>query len=66
MTLLDALIAVGGLTEFADGNRAVLVRQEDGAARRYGVRLADLVQRGDIDANAPLLPGDVLLNDPRL
>jgi polysaccharide export outer membrane protein len=61
MTLLDALIAVGGLTEFADGNRAVLVRAADGATKRYGVRLADLVQRGDIGANVPLLPGDVLI-----
>lgn len=61
MTVLDALIAVGGLTEFADGNRAVLVRAAGGGPRRYRVRLADLVQRGDISANAALLPGDVLI-----
>lgn len=61
MTLLDALIAVGGLTEFADGNRAVLVRSVDGKPTRYSVRLADLLQQGDISANAKLLPGDVLI-----
>lgn len=61
MSLLDVLIAVGGLTEFADGNRAILVRTVDDQPMRYAVRLADLLQHGDISANAKLLPGDVLI-----
>ena len=61
MTALDALIAVEGLTEFADGNAAVLVRKHEGASIRYRVRLSDLLQDGDVSANAPLLPGDVLI-----
>ena len=60
MTLLDVMIAVGGLTDFADGNRAVLVRgKEDG--KPFGVRLKDLVRRGDISANVEMRPGDVLI-----
>lgn len=61
MTVLDAMIEVGGLAEFADGNRATLVRNEDGEQRQYRVRIADLIQDGDISANAALLPGDVLI-----
>ncbi|MCB1833247.1 MAG: polysaccharide export protein [Geminicoccaceae bacterium] len=61
MTLLDALIAVEGLTEFADGNAAVLVRKSDTGTKRYRVRLTDLLQDGDVSANAMLLPGDVLI-----
>lgn len=61
MTVLDALIAVGGLTEFADGNRAILVRRTEGEPTRYRVRVADLLQSGDVSANAALLPGDVLI-----
>jgi polysaccharide export outer membrane protein len=59
MTLLDAMIAVGGLTDFANGNGAVLVRAGD--RRQYGVRLRDLIGRGDIGANVELLPGDVII-----
>jgi polysaccharide biosynthesis/export protein len=59
MTLLDVVIAVGGLTDFADGNAAVLVRGGDG--KSYGVRLRDLVKRGDISANVEVRPGDVLI-----
>ncbi len=61
MTLLDVMIAVGGLTEFADGNDAVLVRVVNGEQREYRVHLEDLVKDGDIGANAELLPGDVLI-----
>jgi polysaccharide export outer membrane protein len=61
MTVLDALIAVGGLTEFADGNRAVVIREVAGKPSRYRVRLEDLLQDGDITANAALIPGDVLI-----
>lgn len=60
MTLLDVMIAVGGLTDFADGNAAVLVRGKDDS-KSYGVRLRDLVKRGDISANVEVRPGDVLI-----
>lgn len=60
MTLLDVMIQVGGLTDFADGNAAVLIRgREKGAS--YGVRLRDLIKRGDISANVDVSPGDVLI-----
>jgi polysaccharide export outer membrane protein len=57
MTLLDVMIAVGGLTDFADGNDASILR--DG--KQYGVRLADLIRRGDVSANIEMKPGDVLI-----
>jgi polysaccharide biosynthesis/export protein len=60
MTLLDVMIQCGGLTEFADGNRAVLVRGLE-RGKQYSVRLRDLIKRGDISANADVLPGDVLI-----
>ena len=61
MTLLDLMIAVGGITEFADGNRSVLVRFEDGEKRQYTVRLRDLIEDADLSANVDLAPGDILL-----
>lgn len=61
MTLLDVMIKVGGLTDFADGNNAVLVRKEEDGEKQYTVRLEDLIKRGDIKANARVLPGDVLI-----
>jgi polysaccharide export outer membrane protein len=60
MTLLDVIIVVGGLTDFADGNKAVLVRGSE-KGKQYSVRLADLVRRGDISANVDVRPGDVLI-----
>ncbi|MBS0493896.1 MAG: polysaccharide export protein [Proteobacteria bacterium] len=60
MTVLDVMIAVGGLTDFADGNSATLVRAAEGN-KRYKVRLHDLVKRGDIGANVEVLPGDILI-----
>ncbi|QHE76731.1 XrtA/PEP-CTERM system exopolysaccharide export protein [Hydrogenophaga sp. PBL-H3] len=60
MTVMDVMIAVGGLTEFADGNKATLIRASDGN-KRYSVRLQDLVKRGDISANVEMLPGDILI-----
>lgn len=60
MTLLDVMIQVGGLTEFADGNSAVLVRGSEGG-KQYSVRLKDLLKRGDISANAAVLPGDIVI-----
>ena len=61
MTVLDVIIAVGGLTPFADGNKATLVRDVDGETRKFRLRLDDLVNDGDIAANIDILPGDVLI-----
>lgn len=61
MTLLDAMIAVGGLTEFAAGNRTVLVRKTSAGEAKYGVRLDDLLRHGDVSANTQLMPGDILI-----
>jgi polysaccharide biosynthesis/export protein len=60
MTLLDVMIAVGGLTDFADGNNASVLRTSDGG-RQYAVRLKDLIRRGDVSANIEMKPGDVLI-----
>lgn len=57
MTLLDAMIAVGGLTPYADGNAAVLIR----GGKSYSVRLDDLLHRGVMADNVPLLPGDTIM-----
>ncbi len=61
MTLLDIMISVGGLTEFADGNAATLVRVVDDAQVEYRVRLEDLVKGGDITANRAVQPGDIII-----
>jgi polysaccharide export outer membrane protein len=61
MTLLDVMIAVGGITDFADGNAATLVRAESGKSKLYTVRLKDLLRRGEISANVDMKPGDVLV-----
>lgn len=61
MTLLDLMIAVGGVTEFAAGNRATLVRWINGQQRQFRVRIDDLLKDGDISANVDLLPGDILI-----
>ena len=60
MTILDVMIAVGGLTDFADGNAARIFRVADGG-KLYSVRLRDLLKRGDITANAEMRPGDILI-----
>ncbi len=60
MTMLDVMIAVGGLTDFADGNAASITRVSEGD-KRYSVRLKDLVKRGDINANVEVKPGDILI-----
>jgi polysaccharide export outer membrane protein len=59
MTLLDVMIAVGGLTDFADGNAASVLRASDG--NQYRVRLKDLIRRGDVSANIEMKPGDVVI-----
>jgi polysaccharide export outer membrane protein len=60
MSLLDVMIAVGGLTDFAAGNDATILRTSD-SNKQYSVRLKDLVKRGDISANVEMKPGDILI-----
>ena len=60
MTVLDVMIAVGGLTDFASGNEATIIRSRE-KNRVYSVRLHDLLRRGDISANVEMMPGDVLI-----
>ncbi len=60
MTVLDVMIAVGGLTDFADGNGASILRTAEGN-KQYSVRLKDLVKNGDVSANVEMRPGDVLV-----
>lgn len=61
MTLLDLMIAVGGMTEFAAGNSSVLVRTENGKQQSYALRLDDLIKEGDISADLALMPGDIII-----
>lgn len=61
MTLLDVMIRVGGLTEFADGNDAVLVRIVNGEQIQYDIYIEDLLKNGEISANVDLLPGDIIV-----
>lgn len=61
MTLLDVMIKVGGLTEFADGNDAVLVRIENGQQKQYKIMIDGLLKDGDINANIDMLPGDIII-----
>ena len=63
MTVLDAMIAVGGLSEFAAGNRAKLIRldRDTGEQVEYRLRLSDLIRRGDASANVMLVPGDTII-----
>ncbi len=63
MTVLDAMIAVGGLSEFAAGNRAKLIRfdKQAGSQKEYALRLGDLLKKGSSEANVMLMPGDVII-----
>jgi len=63
MTLLDAMISVGGLSEFASGNRAKLIRfdKASGRQKEYALRLGDLLRKGESKANVMLMPGDVII-----
>ena len=61
MTLVDVLITVGGLTEFADGNAARIIRRVNGKQQQFAVRLRNLIDDGDMSANVPMRPGDVLI-----
>jgi polysaccharide export outer membrane protein len=60
MTLLDVMIQVGGVTEYASGNRAVLIRKAEDN-KQYALRLRDLLKGGDVSANVEVLPGDVIM-----
>lgn len=61
MTVLDVMIAVGGITQYAAGNRATIVRNHGDEPRQFRVRLSDLLNSGDISANVDMLPGDILI-----
>jgi len=61
MTLLDLMIAAGGLTTYADGNNSVLIRMVDGQKVTYSLRLDDLVSDGDITADLSMMPGDIVI-----
>lgn len=61
MTVLDVMIAVGGITQYAAGNRATIVRNHGGEHQQFRVRLNDLLNSGDISANVGMLPGDILI-----
>jgi len=61
MTVLDAVLAVGGLSQFASGNRARIVRIVNGQEQVIHVKLADLMNNGDVHENVPLRAGDVLV-----
>lgn len=61
MTLLDLMIDVGGMTEYAAGNESVLIRTENNSLNSYSLRLDDLLKDGDIGANLNLMPGDIVI-----
>jgi polysaccharide export outer membrane protein len=61
MSVLDAMIAVGGLTPYASGNRAKLIRTQNGRQVALTVRLQDLLEDADMSANTPLQPGDIIM-----
>ena len=61
MTLLDVMIAVGGLTRYADGDRAVIVRVQNGVQQTYHVHLDGLIRDGDVTQNVAMQPGDILI-----
>ncbi len=61
MTVLDVMIAVGGLTKYADGDRAVIVRRVNGKEQSYAVHLSQLIRDGDVTQNVDMAPGDILI-----
>ncbi len=61
MSVLDVMIRVGGLTDFAAGNRSVVVRKVKGRQQVFRIRLDDLLKNGDVSANVAMLPGDILI-----
>lgn len=61
MTLLDLMVQIGGLGQFADGNRASIIRMVDGEQQRFGIRITDLIEQADLTANVKIMPGDILI-----
>lgn len=61
MSLMDVLITVGGITDFASGNNANIIRSINGKQQKINVRLDDLINDGDISANVNMMPGDILV-----
>ncbi|WP_016957068.1 XrtA/PEP-CTERM system exopolysaccharide export protein [Catenovulum agarivorans] len=61
MTLLDLMVQVGGLTQFADGDGAKLIRVVSGQQQTYNIQIESLINDGDISANVDLLPGDIVI-----
>ena len=66
MTVLDAMIAVGGLTRYAAGNDSVIIRTANGEQTTYSVHLSSLIRDGDVTSNVALQPGDILIIPQRL
>ena len=66
MTVLDAIIAVGGITRYAAGNDSLIIRTVNGVQTTYAVHLRDLIRDGDITSNVALQPGDILIIPQRL
>ena len=61
MSLLDLIIQVGGLGQYASGNRSIIIRKVNGIQQEFRVRIEDLIDGGDISANVNVLPGDILI-----
>ena len=61
MTLLDLVIQIGGMGQYADGNRASIIRNIDGEPQHFGIRIDDLVDNADLTANVKILPGDIVI-----
>lgn len=61
MTLLDLMIQVGGLGQYADGNRASIVRNINGENQQFGIKINDLINKGNLAANVKILPGDIVI-----
>ena len=61
MTLLDLMVQVGGLGQYADGNRASIIRNIDGEPQHFGIRIEDLIDDADLSANVKILPGDIII-----
>jgi polysaccharide export outer membrane protein len=61
MTLLDVIIKIGTIGSFADGNRSSIIRKINGVQQQFGVKIDDLVEDGNMQANVLMLPGDILV-----
>ncbi len=61
MTLLDLMIQVGGLGQYADGNRASVIRSTKGVSQQFGIRINDLINDANLNANIKIMPGDIII-----